>query len=197
MEPFRLISNGLCVQMPKGQHRDTLYRHGLAAFSTQREKGLTQKCTWMALKAVCQAVQGSLHLVGASFGRGRREISIPRLSLSHWEIHKLTFDFGKSWEREGQLLGETSQCSMHLGHHPGNLPLAWQTLLILFSLRSSGCFLMAFKGYFSAESQCALFSPFPDSKKDALQEAPKGAKCNKQPQCRRAIVSQDSDTQQL
>lgn len=164
----------------------------------QREMDLAQKCSWMALKAACQTVEGSLHLVGGSLGRGRREISIPRLSLSHWKIYKLTFDLGKSWKGEWQLLGETLLCSMHLGHHPGNLPLAWQTQLILFTLRSSDCFLMAFKGQFSsAESQCALFSPFSDSKKDALQEAPKRAKCNKQPQCRRAIVSQDSDTQQM
>lgn len=118
----------------------------------------------MALKVVCGAITGSLLLFGASLGGGRREISIPRLSLPCWEPSESAFGLGRSWGGEGQLRGEGSLCSTHLGWHPANLPSLWQILFILYFPSSPGCILLAFKGHFSSsESQCALFIPLPQT----------------------------------
>lgn len=166
----------------------------MAALPSQREKSLTEKCSWMELKAICQVLKESLHLTGASLGRGRREISIPRLALLCWKSKNHPFPLVKS-RRGGTTPGRSLTVSntqrlttvaISLGKHYSSpiLPV------------SSGCFLIVFKGhFFSTDSQDDLFTPsFPDSQKDALQEASKGTECDKSPRCRRAIAPQGSDT---
>lgn len=151
--------------MPKGQHRATLWSR-LAVLPVQREKSLTEKCSWMSLKAVCQVVKGSLHLIGASHGRGRREISIPKLPLSHWQI--------KNWTLSGKTEttpGRNVTCVQH----------TWASIIVInldkpyrfypFPV-SSVCFLIVFKEHFSsAEPQhVLLFIPLPQTAKRMLSK---------------------------
>lgn len=151
----------------------------------------------MALKVVCGAITGSLLLFGASLGGGRREISIPRLSLPCWEPSESAFGLGRSWGGEGQLRGEASLCSTHLGWHPANLPSLWQTLFYLILPKVSrlhfACLQRAFLLFWV--TMCFVHPSSPNIGKDALQEAPKGAKCNKPSRYKKA--KEDSDTQQL
>lgn len=145
--------------MPKGQHRATLCR---------AERGPTQKCTWMVLKNICQAVKGSLHLIGASLGRESREISIPRLSLSHREVENWPLSLGRA--RQGRDNSwEKPLCVQ--------LPLASCTALISSQYLQAVSSLSS-KGFSLTKSQCVLLIPLSQpEKKVTVQEAPRGIQC--------------------
>lgn len=133
----------------------------------------------MVLKNICQAVKGSLHLTGASLGRESREISIPRLSLSHGEVENWPLSLGRA--RQGREDSWEKPLCVQLSLASCTALIPSQYLQLVSSLSS--------KGFSLTKSQCVVLIPLSQPEKRSL--------CKRHPEefsVKLPMVQESSDT---